>query len=647
MGIDQHITSWIAIFAAVALLAPLVSAVVAACMPNKYQGFLSFTAPLCVFGSVVSAVLLLVYGWDTEPYLFSIPWFRLAGQPISAGIQVDNLALLMVFIVSVISFLVHVYSTGYMKGDKAYKRYFVMLGFFTFAMMGVVLADNLLLLFVFWEIVGFASFMLIGHYTEKVSAGMAAKKAFIMNRIGDLGFLIGIMIIWSQTNTFQLFFLQSADPFQWQTAAALCLFAGIIGKSAQFPLLTWLPDAMTGPTPVSALIHAATMVAAGVFLLARVLFLFPPIALDVVVLIGVITSAMAAIAALVQYDIKKILAYSTVSQLGFMVMAMGTGTAESGMLHLFTHAFFKAGLFLAAGSVIHAMTHALHDNEQNIDPQDIRNISRLHKRMPVTFITLVVCGASLSGIPLFSGFQSKESIIASLLTWSTNGATWRYGIVAMAFIISFCTVAYTFRMIWYVALRKPVKVTSIHLSESPLVMLVPMLVLSAASFWWVVSWNPLSMSGWYHTFSGAHAGLTLFSMAWIGLALGASVLYYRKRILHEHRSAGFTVLKNFFYIDVIYKSVFVDSFVRAADGAAWMDKKIWDGLLHLLVHVQVAIAYFIAWIDRIVVDGSVNGVARMTSTVGSFTRSFQGGKVQLYIFWTALMLLVFLFALLF
>jgi NADH-quinone oxidoreductase subunit L len=347
--VNQHIGSWIEVFALVSLFSPLLSALIAVFIPSRYLWVISLTAPLCILLGLVSSLLLFFHGWQTETYLFSIPWFNLGGYPISAGIQIDDLTISMVFVVSFVSFLVHLFSTGYMVGDRDLKRYFIMLGFFTFAMVGVVLADNILLLFIFWELVGFSSYMLIGHYTEKPAAASAAKKAFIMNRIGDIAFLVGIMIIWSNTNTFQLFFLQDEDISKWQTGASLCLFGGIIGKSAQFPLLTWLPDAMTGPTPVSALIHAATMVAAGVFLLARVLFLFTPVALDVVVVTGIITSVVAALAALLQYDIKKILAYSTVSQLGFMILALGTGTKESGILHLFTHAFFKAGLFLAAG----------------------------------------------------------------------------------------------------------------------------------------------------------------------------------------------------------------------------------------------------------------------------------------------------------
>src|SRR5690606_32577687 len=245
----------------------------------------------------------------------------------------------MLVVVALISLVVHVYSTVYMKGDRDWKRYFAMLGFFTFSMQGIVLSDNLLFLFIFWELVGFSSYLLIGHWTDKPEAGSAASKAFVLNRIGDAGFLIGLMIIWTTHETFSLSaILPSAANHAWQTAGALCIFCGVIGKSAQFPLFTWLPDAMEGPTPVSALIHAATMVAAGVYLLVRVFALFTEDALVVVAAVGMITAIIGALAALSQYDIKKILAYSTMSQLGLMILALGMGAVDAALLHLLTHA---------------------------------------------------------------------------------------------------------------------------------------------------------------------------------------------------------------------------------------------------------------------------------------------------------------------
>ena len=297
----------------------------------------------------------------------------------------DNNALIMVVVVSFVSFFVHVYSIGYMANDSALPRYFALLGFFTFAMLGLVMSGNLLVAFCFWELVGFGSYRLIGHWHEKLSAAKASTKSFIINRLGDLGFLIGMMILWSWTGNLEIStFDFSGVPTFWMTAAGICIFMGVIGKSAQFPLFHWLPDAMEGPTPVSALIHAATMVAAGVFLLIRIAVLFNADALIVISIIGAITTILGALGALFQFDIKKILAYSTISQLGFMVMAIGAGAAQGGFMHLLHHAFFKAGLFLGAGAIIHAMHQAYHYNAVPVDVQDIRNLGGLRKKLPTT-----------------------------------------------------------------------------------------------------------------------------------------------------------------------------------------------------------------------------------------------------------------------
>jgi NADH-quinone oxidoreductase subunit L len=350
---------------------------------------------------------------------------------------------------------VHLYSSGYMAADSALKRYFAMLGFFTFAMLGLVLADNLLLIFVFWELVGFSSYLLIGHWTEQPGVATAATKAFVINRIGDIGFLAGLFIIWSNTGTFSIAELSGGtEIFSWQSSATLCLLWGAIGKSAQFPLFTWLPDAMAGPTPVSALIHAATMVAAGVFLLARTYFLFTPEVLLIVTAVGTVTALAGGLAALGQYDIKKILAYSTISQLGLMVIAIGVGSTNAFMLHLFTHAFFKAGLFLAAGSVIHTLEQARHSTNDTINIQDIRHLGGLKKFLPITFIVFVICGASLAGIPLFSGFLSKEAIISQTLNWAGEDFSWRWIIPGAIFLSSLLTALYVFRLIWYVFIKK-------------------------------------------------------------------------------------------------------------------------------------------------------------------------------------------------
>jgi NADH-quinone oxidoreductase subunit L len=315
---------------------------------------------------------------------------------VKVGIGIDNLAAIMLIVVTLISFLVHLFSLEYMADDKRFSRFYAYLGLFSFSMLGIVIANNFLFMYVFWELVGISSYLLIGFWYEKDSAANAGKKAFLVNRIGDLGFFIGIMIIFFTYGTFmydEIFASISSgtlpfDSGSMLTATGILVFCGAIGKSAQFPLHVWLPDAMEGPTPVSALIHAATMVAAGVYLVARVFPMFTANALMIIAYFGAITAFIAATIAITQIDFKKVLAYSTVSQLGYMVMGLGVGAFTNGFMHLVTHAWFKAALFLASGSVIHAMHHAMHKlNDHHSDPQNIYNMGGLRKTMPWTYIT--------------------------------------------------------------------------------------------------------------------------------------------------------------------------------------------------------------------------------------------------------------------
>lgn len=621
-----------------ALLLPLLSFVTSILIPRQYSWVVSFNAPLLLLISAVCAAFVLASRWNAGPALFQITWFNLGDQSLSANILLTNTSLLMLMVVSGISFLVHLYSTGYMAGDNDLKKYFAMLGFFTFSMQGIVLADNLLILFVFWELVGFSSYMLIGHWTEKLSAGQASKKAFILNRIGDAGFLVGLMIVWANTGTLGITeLLPSGNTHPWQTAASLCIFCGVIGKSAQFPLFSWLPDAMEGPTPVSALIHAATMVAAGVYLLVRVYPLFTPAALTVVAVTGMATALIGSLAALFQYDIKRILAYSTMSQLGLMVMAIGIGIVNAALLHLFTHAFFKACLFLSAGSVIHALHRAQLRAHHHFDVQDVRNLGGLRQKLPVTFITFLLGGASLAGIPFFSGFLSKEAILAAV--WTTDSSVLSWTMLVSMVSVSFITVLYTFRMIWYVFMgeaRKPLPVAPV---EAPVIMRVPVVLLALCSLWLVVSWNPFDFIGWllpeaYYTHV---AWLTAFSIVWIAAALGVSYLTFRTARFDSN-----ALLENAFYIDAAGSKVFGKLVQTCATTASRIDRKWIDGLIHGSAYAHITIAHITGWADRALVDGLVNGVAQLSKGIGSFTRSFQAGKIQVYIFWAILAIIIFL-----
>ncbi len=381
-------------------------------------------------------------------------WIDLGNVPgvgpleIRMGVVIDNLTSIMLAMVTLISLLVHLYSTGYMAGDKNYGRYFAFLGIFTFSMLGIVLSDNLFSIYIFWELVGLSSYLLIGFFFEKDSAADAQKKAFLANRVGDIGMWLGILILYSQFHTFsfeQIYANLAAGKFAlsngWLTAAGILLFMGCVGKSAQFPLHVWLPDAMEGPTPVSALIHAATMVAAGVYFVARIFVMLTPDALHVIAFIGACTAFMAATIAITQNDIKRVLAYSTVSQLGYMVLGLGVGAYSASLFHLVTHAFFKACLFLGSGAIIHAMHHE----------QDMRWMGALWKKMPWTFATFTLATLALAGLPLTSGFMSKDAILAGAIGFAkVEGGGIYYLIPALGFFSAMLTAFYMGRQIWLV-----------------------------------------------------------------------------------------------------------------------------------------------------------------------------------------------------
>ena len=381
-------------------------------------------------------------------------WIDLGNVPgvgpleIRMGVVIDNLTSIMLAMVTLISLLVHLYSTGYMAGDKNYGRYFAFLGIFTFSMLGIVLSDNFFSIYIFWELVGLSSYLLIGFFFEKDSAADAQKKAVLANRVGDIGMWLGILILYSQFHTFsfeQIYANLAAGKFAlsngWLTAAGILLFMGCVGKSAQFPLHIWLPDAMEGPTPVSALIHAATMVAAGVYFVARIFVMLTPDALHVIAFIGASTAFMAATIAITQNDIKRVLAYSTVSQLGYMVLGLGVGAYSASLFHLVTHAFFKACLFLGSGAIIHAMHHE----------QDMRWMGALRKKMPWTFATFTLATLALAGLPLTSGFMSKDAILAGAIGFAeVEGGGIYYLIPVLGFFSAMLTAFYMGRQIWLV-----------------------------------------------------------------------------------------------------------------------------------------------------------------------------------------------------
>ncbi|MBL0333689.1 MAG: NADH-quinone oxidoreductase subunit L [Chlorobiota bacterium] len=432
---------------------------------------------------------------------------------VDLGILADNLAAIMLVVVTLISFLVHLFSSEYMRepGMHAgrFNRFYAYLGIFTFSMLGIVLANNILMIYIFWELVGVSSYLLIGFWYERSGPQYANKKAFITNRVGDIGMFAGIMILYTQLGTLQMtevfdMIAKGMIPYgseAWLTAAGILLFCGAIGKSAQFPLNIWLPDAMEGPTPVSALIHAATMVAAGVYLTARIFPLLTGDAMLFVAFIGATTAFIAATIALTQWDMKKVLAFSTVSQLGYMVMALGVGAYQAAIFHLVTHAMFKACMFLCSGSVIHAMHHSLHHlHDHSRDPQDMRNMGGLKGKMRITFIACVLATCAISGLPLFSGYMSKDEILAGAWAFGSlsSSAVAKY-VVIIGYGVAGLTAFYMWRMIFLTFFGKP-KAQDIydHIKENPKVMTTPLIILASLSLWVFYGANPLNPGdGWF------------------------------------------------------------------------------------------------------------------------------------------------------
>lgn len=640
---------------------------------------------LLISACVLSLVLLfdkfLVH--PSETFNSSYEWLVIGTYSITFGIAIDNLASVMLVVVTLVSALVHLFSIGYMENDKRYTRYFAYLGLFSFSMLGIVLTNTLLFMYIFWELVGISSYLLIGFWYEKKSASNAANKAFIVNRVGDFGMFLGIMILFVNFHTFtfdEIFrLLESGElPFGstgWLTASGLLIFCGAIGKSAQFPLQVWLPDAMEGPTPVSALIHAATMVAAGVYLVARIFPMLTADALLVIAYIGAITSFLAASVALTQFDIKRVLAFSTISQLGYMILALGVGAYTAGFMHLVTHAAFKAGLFLGAGSVIYAMHNILHkQGDHHTDAQDVRNMGGLKSKMPITYYTFLVFTLAISGIPFTSGFLSKDEILAGTLAFSSMNGHWL--LPALGFIVAGMTAFYMFRLLLLTFHGKPSNEERIDgIKESPAVMTIPLMILAAVSFFVFYSFNPFGAAdGWFYQFINRPvsivptalqpAGLSLFNEHLHevhGSAMGLSILfafggillalamYYWKKInadkIVEKAGLLYTGSLHSWYFDELYDRVFVKGLFLLTKISKWFDEHIIDAIVNGSAWVTKAVAGFTGLFDDIVVDGLVNATARTADRAGKLLSKVQTGNIQTYLVYVVFSFLILFFLL--
>jgi NADH-quinone oxidoreductase subunit L len=559
--------------------------------------------------SFIYSLLVLIERLSSPTYKAEATWLTIGDVQLTAGIEVNQLNALMLVIVSLVSFLVHMYSKGYMHGDDRFHTFYAYLGLFTFAMLGLVISPNLLQLYVFWELVGLGSFLLIGFYFYKEEAKKAAKKAFIMTRIGDVGLFIGMILLFWQVGSFEydeIFHAVEAGSISATmiTLTSILIFIGAIGKSGQFPLHTWLPDAMEGPTPVSALIHAATMVAAGVYLVATMFPLFSAseTAMMTVAIIGAFTAIFAASIGLVQKDIKRVLAFSTVSQLGYMMLALGSAGYVAGVFHLMTHAFFKALLFLAAGSVIHAV------HTQNID-----EMGGLWKKLRITGPLFLIGTLSISGVPLFSGFFSKDEIL--IAAWAHGN----YVLFWLALAAAFLTAFYMFRLFFMVFAGKSRGEAS-HVHESPSVMTIPMLVLGVLA---VISgyvntpWFGTFLGDWLtegnHALGHGHIegpawimiAATLISLAGILLAY---FIYGKRSISAEwlggEGSTAYSILSNKYFVDELYNVT--------------------------IVPVTKGISLFLSFIDKFLVEGLMNTVIVSVKGLGKLGSKLQTGQVQLY-----------------
>ncbi len=604
------------------LMGFLINGLLGKFLPKGSGGWIGTTAILASFVCV-----LFLFNWvDTansiQIDLFS--WIAFTGMDISFGLLVDPLTIIMMLVITGVGFLIHLYSIGYMKHDEGFTRFFVYLNLFIFFMLLLVMGSNFLVMFIGWEGVGLCSYLLIGFWFKNESYNDAAQKAFVMNRIGDLGFLLGMFFILFHFGTLDFGAIEKLAPgFSSQTGLlttiTLLLFVGAIGKSAQLPLYTWLPDAMAGPTPVSALIHAATMVTAGIYMVVRsnILFAMAPISLSVILAIGVATSVFAALIGLKQNDIKKVLAYSTVSQLGLMFAALGLGAFSSGIFHLVTHAFFKALLFLGAGSVI----HALHGE------QDIRNMGGLKKLIPITYITFLLAALAISGFPFLSGFFSKDEILAH--AFEQNILIW-----IILSISSLLTAFYMFRLVYLTFFNnfRGSEETKSHVHESPWSMTVPLIILCVLSVFGGLMGLP-SVFHLNHWLSGYLSGITdaslpylhhgetishtleIILMAVAGGGAIAAILFARHKYStlkqlppDETALTGFEkLIYHKFYVDELYEKIISKPLLKIS-------------------------SWFGGFVDKQILDRLVTGSANIVDTGGKTLRLMQSGNTGFYVF---------------
>jgi len=651
------------------LFLPLISFIILIFFGKKINKKSHFVALPLIGLTLLNSFSFLVQTFFTHSLHLqnSIEWFNTGSFAVSLGYIIDNVSIIMLCVVSLISFLVHLYSSEYMKGDPRYSRYYAFLGIFTFSMNGIVLSDSLIMMYIFWELVGLSSFLLIGFWFEKDRPPLAANKAFLTNRVGDIGMFIGIMILFFSVGTFNIHDLvyginSNSIDMNLLTIAGILVFMGAVGKSAQFPLHIWLPDAMEGPTPVSALIHAATMVAAGVYMTYRIFPFLTPNALMFIAIIGAITSVMAAITAITRNDIKAVLAYSTISQLGYMIMAIGVGAHVYAFFHLVTHAMFKACLFLCSGSVIHGMHHALHNlNDHQTDPQDMNNMGGLKDKMKITYYTMLVSTLAIAGVPFFSGFLSKDGILAGTLAYYHEYHGWTIILPLAGFGVALITAFYMFRLIFKTFHGKPNnKEIFKHIHKSPLPMTLPLILLSILSLGFVFTFdiNPLHADGWFKHLVGygqhifldmdlikdnihhAHNQAMSLSLVVAGIGILLSVIFYYLKAVDVDKVASFfniiglySLSSNKFYIDKIYTMIIYNPFMKFSKLSSIIDWNIYDQkFIDSWGWITLKISNLSGQADYNILDQKiVDGVSKLTNFLSRKLRKTQSGVLQNYL----------------
>lgn len=621
---------------------------------SKFRGIY---ATVIMFTCLLASIYVFFNIWPEQGvHVVDIPWFNLSGVgEVDLNIHLDAISSLFVLIVLITSFLVHLFSIEYLRGENHFEKYFAYLGLFVFSILGIILAQNLFVVFICWELVGFSSYLLIGFYFKKKEAVFANKKAFIVNRVGDLGFVLALLTIYSsfgtlnieellsifrqgKTSGFDASFMKAYQltPLSFYLIGGGIL-SGAVAKSAQFPLNVWLPNAMEGPTPISALIHAATMVAAGVYLIIRTYFLFSPEMLDVVAFIGAITAFMGAFVAMSQRDIKRVLAFSTISQLGYMFMSLGVRSIDGAMFHLMTHAFFKASLFLAAGAVIYSLHKFEYKKHSNFDPQDMFLMGGLRKHMPSVFVGYIVASIALVGLPFTSGFLSKESIIISTINWGMlrGGVFMIVPILGVLGVVM--TAFYMGRQVLLVffgenRLQEKLQITNedFQIDKAPVLMRLPIAILGTLSLWFVYSLNPFdNTSSWFfeinktfnviRTVSFAqvlsepvghvsHLMLSFLTVAVALLGLTMAWTKYRKvssesinkdrKGLIGHNSLIYKLSYNNWYLDQLYDFIFVTPFKLISYFAVFLDKIVIEGILAVLRELTLYLSRVARRIDQ-------------------------------------------------